>query len=337
VGPQEFLRRVAKAQPGPAYFFPGPELHQKQRALEALVAHVPPGVRDFNLNVFHGGEADLAEVAGAARTVPFAAPRRLVILRDLDRFKLSDRRLDLLEEYLKAPPPETTFVATTEDADAAKGFRKRFGALWEEVAFAPLGSRQLEAEVLREVQRLGCRVAPGAVGALLEATGEDLGRVLSELEKLRSAVGEGGLIGEAEVLLHVGGYVHKTQFDLVTRISARDLPGSLRLLAQLVVKPEDALFLMGLIGKRLRMLLCLAAGARQLPRVFNAFPSQETALRQDARRFTREELERGLAALLRVDAAIKTTALPPRLLLESFLVGLLGPGTREPAPRGGRG
>lgn len=335
MGPQEFLRRIAKTLPAPAYFFPGPELHLKRRALDALVALVPQGVRDFNLNVFHGGEADLAEVVGAARTVPFAAPRRVVILRDLEKFKLSDRRLGLLEEYLQAPPPETCFVATTEDADAAKGLRKRFGALWEEVAFAPLGGKQLEAEVQRAVERLGCRIAPGAVGALLEATGEDLGRVLRELEKLRSAVGEGGLIGEPEVLLHVAGYVYQSQFDLVARISARDLPASLRLLAKLVVKQEDALPLMGLVGKRLRVLLCLAAGARELPKVFNVFPSQAAALRQDARRFTREELERGLAALLRVDTAIKTTALPPRLLLEHFLVGLLGGGSRESALRGG--
>lgn len=321
--PQEFHRLLAKGPLGTAYCFSGGESLLKLRAIEALVAGVPTGIRDFNLNVFFGNEAETAEVIAAARTIPFLAPRRLVILRDVEKMRLTERRADLIEEYLKAPALTTTFVITTDDPDAAKTLRKRYAEWWVEVDFAPLRGAQMEEEVRREVVRLGCRIAPAAVGVLLEAVGDDLGRVHLELEKLRVAVGEGGLIGEAEVRRHVAGYLYQTQYDLLNAVSARNLAGSLRLLSQVVAKQDEALMFMGLLGKRLRLLWLCAAGRKAVPPVFRVYPSQLELLRRDAARFTREELERGLVKLLDIDTAIKNTAGSPRLLLENYLIHLL--------------
>ena len=324
--PQDFHRRLAKGLPGPAYFFSGPESRIKQRALEALMTLIPEGIRPFNVNIYHGNETDLAEVVAAARTVPFMAPRRLVILRDLEKLRRTERRSDLLEEYLRAPVLETVLVMTTEETDAAKTLKKRYGEWWVDVEFAPLRGRQMAEEIEWEVARLGCRIAPEAVGPLLDATGADLGRVQRELEKLRSAVGEGGLIGEREILRHVAGYGYQNHFDLLNAISARDLEGSVRLLSRVLVREDEVQGLMGLIGKRLRVLWFFAAGVPEIPAVFKVYPSQKALLRRDAGRFTRQELERGLADLLRIDLAIKTTTASPRLLLEHFLLGLLGIG-----------
>jgi DNA polymerase III delta subunit len=46
-------------------------------------------------------------------------------------------------------------------------------------------------------------------------------------------------------------------------------------------------------------------------------------LGRDARRFTREEIERGLEGLLLLDARVKSTQVPQKLLLEHFLLGFL--------------
>lgn len=326
MGPQEFHRLIAEGRPGTAYCLSGEESLLKQRALAALTDLIPAGVRDFNRDLFSGGEAELGAVVTAARTVPFMAPRRLVILRDLEKMRLGARQADLLEEYLRAPAPETIFVVTTDDPGAVKALHTRYGEWWVEVKFAPLRGEQIEAEVRREVGRLGCRIEPAAVGALLEATGDDLGRIFGELEKLRLAVGEGGMIGEVEVRRHVAGYLFQTQYELLNAVSARHLARSLRLLPHVVAKPENVLFFMGLLGKRLRLLWICAAGRKTIPPVFKVYPSQIALLRRDAARFTPAELELGLAKLLDVDTAIKSTSASPRLLLENYLISLLGPG-----------
>jgi len=61
--------------------------------------------------VFHAFEADLAEVLTAARTLPFLGSRRVVVLRDIEKLRQGEGRSALLEDYLKAPTPETVFVS----------------------------------------------------------------------------------------------------------------------------------------------------------------------------------------------------------------------------------
>ena len=320
--PEQLRRAIAKGTTPPVCFLSGPEILLKQEAIDALVAAVPEATRSFNVQVFHAFEADLAEVLGAARTLPFLAPRRVIVLRDIEKMRLTEHREDLLAEYLAAPVPETVLAITTEDDDKAKSLAKRHGERWAAVAFRPLAGPALAAAVKAEASRLGCAIDQAAVAALLEATGEDRGRAFNELAKLRSAVGDGGKIDLQAVQRYAAGYVHHGMFDIVDAICHRDLEASLRLLGEVTVKDEEFLLLLGMLGKRLRVLWFLAAPAREVPKVFNVAWQLEKH-RADARRFTREEVERGLEALGRLDESIKSTPVPPTLLLEHFLLGFL--------------
>jgi len=80
--------------------------------------------------------------------------------------------------------------------------------------------------------------------------------------------------------------------------------------------------LLGMLGKRLRVLWYLTAPACEVPKVFNV-SWQLAKLGPDARRFTRAEIEQGLRDLGLLDERVKSTAVAPRLLLEHFLLGFL--------------
>jgi len=320
---EELRRAIAGGAAKPAYFFTGPETLDKQRAIDALVALVPEGARAFNVQVFHAFEADLAEVLTAARTLPFLGSRRVVVLRDIEKLRQGEGRSALLEDYLKAPTPETVFVVTTEDEEKAKSLGKRHGSLWAVVAFNPLTGAAFARAVQAEAARLGCTIDAAGVTALVEATGEDRARAFSELAKLRSAVGSGGIVDGAVVARYAAGYAHHRLFDIVDAVGSRDLPASLRLLREAAIKEEEFLGLLGMLGKRLRVLWYLTEGSREVPREFRVYPGQIDRLRSEARRFTRGEIERGLQGLGRLDAAVKSTAVAPKLLLEHFLLGFL--------------
>lgn len=323
MGPEELRRAVAKGNLKPVYFFTGAETLRKREAIDALIATVPEGVRAFNVQIFHAFEADLSEVLTAAGTLPFLGSRRVIVLRDVEKMRLDQAGRDQqLEDYLKAPAPETILVLTTEDADRAKSLVKKHGAAWTVVAFEPLKGATLASAVKAEAVRLGCTIDAPAVAALIGVTGDDQARVFNELDKLRSAVGAGGAIDGDVVARYAAGYVHHGAFDIVDAISRRDLVGSLRLLGEVTFKDEEFLPLLGMLGKRLRVLWYLAAPAIDVPKVFNV-TWQLGKLAPDARRFTRAELERGLQELARVDDAVKSTAVAPKLLLEHFLLGFL--------------
>jgi DNA polymerase-3 subunit delta len=288
-------------------------------------------VRAFNVQSFHAFESDLAEVLGAARTLPLFGARRVVILRDVEKLRASEGRKDLLGEYLESPAPESVLVVTTEDEEKAKALGKRHGERWTVVAFRPPQGAALAAAVREEAARLGCSIDDAAIAALVEGTGEDRARVFNELEKLRSAVGPGGAVDVAAVERYAAGYAHHGLNDIVDAVGGRDLRGSLRLLQEVALKDEDVLLLLGMLGKRLRVLWFLAHPPLAVPKVFNV-TWQIDRLRPQARRFTRAELEKGLRSLVVLDGLVKSTAVPPRLLIEHFLLGLL-PGGPGPAAR----
>jgi DNA polymerase-3 subunit delta len=322
VTPEQLSREILKGKVGPAYLFTGSEAGRKREAIDALVALVPPALRDFNVQVFHAFESDLAEVLNAAGTLPFMGARRLVVLRDVEKMRHSEGRSEMLGEYLAAPAPETVFVVTTEDDDKAKSLVKRHGAAWVVVAFNPLKGEALAEAAKAEARRLGCTIDAAAVKALIEIAGDEQSQVFNELAKLRLAVGAGGAVDTAAVARYAAGYAHHGMGDIVEAISRRDVAGSLRLIGEVAVKDEEFLMLLGMLGKRLRVLWYLSGGA-PVPQEFRVYPGQLEKLRPDARRFTRAEIEAGLQGLGRLDDAVKSTAVAPKLLLEHFLLGFL--------------
>jgi DNA polymerase III subunit delta len=324
VTPEQFLKAIRKGQAAPAYFFTGPESQLKREAIAALVALVPEGLRAFNVQIFHAFEDEVIDVLTAARSLPLMAARRIVVLRDIEKTRLDQaRRGELLAEYLEAPAPETVFVVTTEDKDRAKALVGKHGDKWSVVSFNPLQGAALAAAVKAEAVRLGCTIDAAAVEELIQAAGEDRARLSSELGKLRSAVGSGGVIDGAAVARYAAGYARHGAGDFVDAIGRRDLTGSLRLLRELTIKENEFLGLLGMLGKRLRVFWYLAGGEREVPREFRIYPKDLERYRAEARRFTREEIERGLQGLVRLDDAVKSTAVPPHLLLEHFLLGFL--------------
>jgi len=322
--PDQFRREIGKGKAAPAYLFTGSETGQKRGAIDAIVAIVPEGVRAFNVQVFHAFESDMIEVVTAARTQPFFGKRRIVVLRDIEKTRLDQAgRGELLGEYLSAPSPETVFVVTTEDDAKAKALGKQYGDAWTVVVFNPLKGAALATAVKAEAARLGCAIDPAAIAALIEVAGEDQAQVFNELAKLRLAVGAGGAIDGAAVARYAAGYAHHGASDIVDAIGRRDLPGSLRLIGEVTIKDEEFLGLLGMLGKRLRVLWYLAGRAREVPKEFRVYPGQLDKLRSEAKRYTRAEIERGLQGLALLDDRVKSTAVAPKLLLEHFLLDFL--------------
>jgi DNA polymerase III subunit delta len=323
VTPEQLRKALAKGPPAPAYLFSGPETGLKKAALDALVALVPEATRTFNVQVFHAFEDEMVDVLTAARTLPFMGARRVVVLRDIEKTRLDQAgRAERLAEYLAAPEPMTAFVVTTEDEERAKTLGKKYDPHWVHVEFRALQGDTLARALRAEVARLGCSMDDEALEALLAATGADLARAGNELAKLRSALGEGGAIDAAAVRCYVAGYEHRRIFDIVDAMGHRDLTGTLRLLNTITIDDKEILGLLGQIGKRLRILWYLAAPASEVPKAFNA-QWQLQKLRSDARNFTRAEIECGLEGLRVLDDRVKSTAVPPKLLLEHFLLGFL--------------
>jgi DNA polymerase-3 subunit delta len=324
--PKELTQSLKKGPPSPVYFFSGPEMQIKNKAIGEVVNVIPEGQRDFNFDAYYDSEASIGDVLGTARTLPFLAPRRVVLLKDLKKGKLPKEKEGALTAYLDDPSPQTTLILTTADTDVARAWKRKFGTRWTEVEFRTLRGPALRSAVREAARERGVRITAEAIEVLVEAVGEDLGRIHGEMEKLAVSVGKGEEIDAPRVHLLVCGYSYQTMFDLVEAVGTRNVGEGLSLLSRLVVSPGEAPALVGMLAKRFRVLWFLAGapGGRgeAPPSAFRVLKWKIPDLRRQAARFTRGEIEEALADLLTIDATVKSSSVPFPILMERFLLSL---------------
>ena len=94
--------RAAKAKPQPLYVLTGEEAFLKRQVLVAL-RKIVLGAEDdsFGFSTFNGDKATFAAVHNELSTLPFLAPRRLVVVENADPFVTQERQK--LEKYVGAP------------------------------------------------------------------------------------------------------------------------------------------------------------------------------------------------------------------------------------------
>ena len=80
-----FVQQTARGKLASIYLLLGSEAFLKQEALTTLMETIlDPSSREFNLDRFYGADADPGAVVDAALAFPVLAPKRLVILREVD-------------------------------------------------------------------------------------------------------------------------------------------------------------------------------------------------------------------------------------------------------------
>ncbi|MBN2447861.1 MAG: DNA polymerase III subunit delta, partial [Phycisphaerae bacterium] len=189
----------------------GDEDFQKQRRLhEALDALLPPEVdRAMALSEYDGTASEeqggpvYASIADDLATLPFLADRRVVVIREADRFISACR--EKLERWVAAPPPTGVLILE------CRGFPKNtrlykaavaVGALLHECK--KLYGRALSDFAVDAARQHGRQLEYPAAAALVDLVGQDQGQLAGEVAKLCLYVGERQRITRQDVATLVG-------------------------------------------------------------------------------------------------------------------------------------
>jgi len=181
-----------RPQPAPpAVVIFGDEEFRKSKALEQTVsALLPPDVdRGLALCEYdgsrpdHQGGAALATVMDDLATLPFLTDRRVVVIRDADKFITAHRAP--LERYMQSPSPTGTLILICRSFPRTTRLYK---------AIATCGGQLLECKklkgrglidfVIAEVAARRKRVDFSVAARLVELIGQEEGILAAEVEKL---------------------------------------------------------------------------------------------------------------------------------------------------------
>ena len=203
----------------------GPDAGLVKERADVLAAAICPDVADAFRVAELTGDAladDPTRLNDEAASLSLVGGRRLVRVRAAD-----DAVGALFERFFKAPPPGDAFILV-EAGDLAprSSLRRVFESAKEAAAIACYldGPREI-GELAREV--LGARriaVKPEAMQYLTAHLGGDRQVSRRELEKLALYAGDGGRVGEAEVIASIGDSAELTIDDVVYAAAEGDAP-----------------------------------------------------------------------------------------------------------------
>lgn len=313
--------------PAPVYLVHGGEDLLRAEAVAAIRAAVlDDDLAAFNEDRFEGGACRADDVVAAARTVPVMAERRLVVVRNVDRFRPDE--LAPLADYLDDPSPTTCLVLEGAKVDLRRVPFPAVKKAGQVLACGPPRERDLAGWIRERARALGRGIAPEAAEFLATYAGGSLAVLASELEKAAAYAGEGAAIDLDAVEQTVGsGRVHSV-FELTDALGERRAGPALAALTTLLDAGEAPLKVQAIVVGHFRLLWrareALADGARDLASALGVHPFRARKLGAHARRYTDPELADAFVRFARVDFDLKGGAASPRRVLEDQVLALCG-------------
>jgi DNA polymerase-3 subunit delta len=304
-------------RPSPVHLLWGEDAFLLREAAAEILGDVQPV--EVDAAGWQGGEtSDLA-------TPSLFGDRRALVVTDAK--SLPDHGVAELRAYLRAPDPDAPLVLLAlvgERAKAPAALVKLVDPVGH-VREVKVARKDVPGWVGRRAAIRSVQLAPDAAAALVGAIGEDPAALDQALLQLSTAFPGERVTAEA-VGRQFRGLGDQHTWDLCDRAFRRDLPAAVRSLRTLTESRADPLMILGAIAARLRDLMRVralpdrmspsettrAAGLR--------FEWQARAYRDQARRFTLDELVEVHAQVVEADRMLKSAGADAAVVVLPMLI-----------------
>ena len=334
----DFLAQLAAGKTVPAVLLYGADAYLRDLTREKLVeTFVPEGAREWATARFSAADAGLATILNHARTLPMLAQRQVLFVEEVDALEggkeeAREEAVRLLAEYLGDPAPFTLLVLEAAQLDQRMKLSKLLGEKTLVVAMelgeeGPERAAMAAAMASRMAKDLGATLDREAAAELVDILDGSLSRIRMELMKLATYTGRGGRITVTMVEALVAPARKYSVWQLAEMLAGRSGDRALVFLDSVLREGEEPVGIVGALAWMFRKLL----EAQELPRGTNSGQAArmlvmrpetaELALAQ-SRKYPRQKLLEGLAALADADNRLKSGTRDPRAVLE-FLVARL--------------
>ncbi len=308
-----------------------------EEALERILADQIGADRQDALAVLRGDEVSWAQVADEARSPSLFVSKRAVVVRGAEAVKGSEEEiLRLLDE----PPPGSILVLLAAKTDRRRKVWQRVLANARVVPAEPLKGRNLTAYARQQAERRGLSLPAEGLDELVEHVGQDLRRLIGELDKLAAYAGQGRSLSADDVAAVLGRGLGRPVYRLSDAIGLRDVQKAVELLAEMLEEGEQGPYLVGVLFRAVRQMRGIRALQAQRVRLdeiaarLRILPFKIRDLAQAAAKWSNEDLRGALLALARADRALKRGA-DPAVILTAAIVCLCRQKRARLAPKAG--
>jgi DNA polymerase III subunit delta len=346
MSPEQFLDRLQKDGPSPAYLFLGPEPYQRERCRRALVeAALPPEERESGFTRHDLDQLEMEAVLDDARSLSLFASRRVIWLGSaeaaLPRGKASDEEegdSSALAAYLREPTPGTVLVIESsrydfdgEDKPKLERVQKFYSAVRDQVEFRPFSPDAARSIAQRLAKQAGLQLGLAELALLIEATAGDVARIEVEIEKLRLYAGTSRKVTADDIAVLAPDAHATTIFALVAALGRGDRARALEILDTLSRDGEYMPLALTFLATQFRMALAAREanlrGAGQIQAHFNRlgariWPERARQIEETVQAFPKAKLERAVVKLYEADRALRDARPDDRIVMEEMILAL---------------
>lgn len=266
IEPQQFYAQIETALQNqsfaPIYFFFGDEPYLLNQAVQYLkICALHGGAADFNWNSYMAADADVNAIRDEVETLPMMAPRRVVLVREVNDFR--DDEWETLKPLIDNPVDSTVLMLTASKIDRRKKAHLRLLETAISVEFKKPYENQVPGWIQHIAKAHELTFSEEGLQLFHRLVGSQLVEIEREIQKLRSFVGERSEIRREDVAQCVSRLREENVFEFCEILATGDRPSALLQAVTLLDQGQSELGIIALAARHFRILLMVRLGEAQ--------------------------------------------------------------------------
>jgi len=310
----------------PVYLLYGEEAYlrrtYKNRLKEAMV-----GDDTMNYTYYEGRDFTVPELSSVAETMPFFAPRRLIVIENSGMFK---REAEQMLTLIEALPETTHLLFVEEEVDKRGKLYKRIGTKGYAMECKRQNAGELKRWAARGFGSQGKKITEGTLELFLTKTGDDMENIRQEMDKLAGYTGSREVITPEDVEAITTTQLQNRIFDMIDAVASGKQTAALALYMDLLSLKEPPMRILFLMARHFHTLLQVkelrekGADKNTIAAKCKVPPFAVSRHMGQASRFTREQLEQYVELAVDMENAVKKGNMKDNMAVELLMVTLGG-------------
>ena len=249
---QKLNEEIKSGQLRQVYLLYGEEDYLRRQYRDKLKTALSGEEDSMNCHCFEGKDISVGELIDLAETMPFFAPRRVIIIENSGLFKHGGEQL---AEYLKEPAETAFFVLAEKEVDKRSKLFKSVSVKGRAVEFKAQDENVLKRWVLGSLKRENKKITERDLEFFLEKTGTGMENISKELEKLICYCMDKDVIGRADIAAVCTRQINNQIFDMMNAIAEKRQKEAMELYYDLLTLKEPPMRILFLLARQFNLLL----------------------------------------------------------------------------------
>ena len=332
-GLQNLKQAIRAKDPRRLYFFYGEEVFLLHHYLEQLRKVIVDELTEsFNFHKLTVETFDIREFADCVENLPMMAERTMVIVDEIDIFKMNESDREKMIDIFSDIPEYCTVVFTYETTAFKPD--KRLKKLWDTVnrhgqlvEFAKQNQRDLVTWITRHFSAAGKRINPDLCVYLIDITDGTMTSLAGEISKI-SAYSGADEIKKSDIDAVTEPVLDAVIFQMTDALGQGEYGAAILKLQQLLKMQQEPVLILGAIGAHFRrmstarILLDHGKTAADLMRLCGMADYPARKAMSAASRFSASFYAKAAELVLESDRQMKTSFDDPKRILELLIMGL---------------